>query len=305
MTHFRLLPALALLLVLLALGGCGKRAPAGHFALVIGSEGHTSGHFNRPRGVYFDTPHDLLYVVDWDGRIQKFTGAGEFRASWIMPLIEKGKPEDLCIGANGNLLVTDTHYSRIVEFTPGGDLVRTFGSYGKGPGQFIYPVGIAVDKQGNIYVSEYGENDRIQKFSADGVFLSSWGSFGPAPGQFQRPSGICISDDDQLYVADGVNQRIVVYDLNGKLLRTIGGPGSAPGQFNYPYDVAVRGDTLYVLEYGSHRVQKLTRAGQPLASFGVAGTGDGQLNSPWRFAPAPDGLYVSDTQNMRVVKILF
>lgn len=284
--------------------GCGNSAPSGdHFAQVIGGPGHTSGKFNRPRGIVWEPTEDCLFVVDWDGRIQKFDMTGRFRASWIMPDIEKGKPEDLCLSANGHLLVADTHYSRIVEFTRAGNFVRSFGSYGRAPGQFIYPVGICCDTNGQIYVSEYGENDRIQKFTPDGRFLATWGSFGSAPGQFQRPSGLTFGSDGNLFVADAVNHRIQVFDNAGRLLRVIGREGAGPGEFRYPYDVAVDGTRLYVLEYGNQRVQILTLDGGFIATIGRPGQGDGCFASPWRCTLAHGALFVSDTENCRVVRL--
>lgn len=300
-------PALRLFgacLLLLVLAGCtGSPTPAGRFSLTIGSFGHTAGKFNRPRGIVFNETSGVLFVVDWDGRIQKFTPDGEFLGSWAMPEVEKGKPEDLCLTTNGNLLVADTHYSRILEFSPGGDLIRTFGSYGREPGQFIYPVGVCSDREGKIYVSEYGENDRIQKFTAEGKWICSWGRFGTAPGEFQRPSGIDLSPDSELFVADAVNHRIQVFDNQGGLLHIIGGEGTEPGKFRYPYDVAVHGDAIYVLEFGNQRVQKLTRRGAFLAMVGRPGRGDGCFASPWRSAMVRDSLYVSDTDNSRVVRL--
>ena len=289
---------------LAAVAGCASRdTEPKQFSLVIGSPGHTAGKFNRPRGITYDAANGVIFVVDWDGRIQKFATGGVFRASWIMPDIEKGKPEDLCMTRTGNLLVADTHYSRVMEFTPDGKQVRSFGSYGREPGQFIYPVGLAIDREGNIYVSEYGENDRIQKFGPEGKFIMTWGSFGAAPGQFQRPSGLAISTNDTFFVADAVNHRIQVFDANGKLLRVIGKEGTGPGEFRYPYDVAVGRDTLYVLEYGNQRVQKLTLDGQPLGVLGKPGREDGRFACPWRCEFVEDALFVSDTDNGRVVKL--
>lgn len=295
----------SLLLVGLALltSGCTLPGDNCHFDQVIGAPGHTAGRFHRPRGLVYHPAQDALYVVDWDGRIQKFAPDGSFRASWIMPDVDKGKPEDLCVNQDGNLLVADTHYSRIVEFTPDGRQVGTFGSYGKGPGQFIYPVGICRDSKGNVYVSEYGENDRIQKFDPGGRFLKQWGAFGQAPGQFQRPSGIDCTTNDLLVVADAVNHRLQVFDSEGVLVRIIGREGTAPGEFRYPYDVAVAGNCMYVLEFGSQRVQKLTLDGKPVAMAGRPGRGDGCFAAPWRCTVMNGALYVSDTGNGRVVHV--
>src|SRR5690606_23788745 len=134
------------------------------FERIIGEAGHGPGRFNRPRGICFEPDQRRLFVVDWDGRIQKFSPRGKLLGHWMMPDVKKGKPESLTLTRHGTLLVADTHYSRIVEFDYDGSFLGSFGTYGREPGQFIYPVGICVDKRDQIYVSEYGENDRIQKF---------------------------------------------------------------------------------------------------------------------------------------------
>lgn len=297
-------------ILLMGLTSC-KESPTttSGFSLVIGSRGSTSGHFDRPRGIVHAPTLGTIFVIDWDGRIQQFTTNGHFRSSWIMPDVEIGKPEDLCMSKNGTILVTDTHYSRIIEFSTDGEVINRFGEYGREPGQFIYPVGISCDTNGNIYVSEYGESDRIQVFTANGEFLRSWGKYGTAPGEFMRPSGIDVGPDNTLYVADAVNHRIQVFSLEGDLLRIIGQDtptdDKPPLRFKYPYDVLIKDDTLYVLEYGAHRVAKLTLEGEPLATFGTPGRDDGQLSSPWRFGHADHSLFVSDTMNYRVVKIEF
>ena len=293
------------MLIISCNNGNQKNKDQDSFDFIIGSRGHSSGKFNRPRGICWDEKNGLIYVVDWDGRIQKFTLDGQFRGYWIMPEVKKGKPEDLCLTKDGNILVTDTHYSRIVQFTPDGEVIDMFGSYGKGDGEFIYPVGICVDELENIYVSEYGDNNRVQKFDKYGKFIKSFGGFGDQPGEFQRPSGMAIGPDKNLYVTDGVNHRVQVFDLDGNLIKIIGSYGKKLGELNYPYDIDFKDGFMYILEFGNNRVQKLTTDGKGLAVWGQAGNGDGQFHNPWRFCTVADSLYISDTNNFRVVKITF
>jgi len=291
-----------------ALLGCDRPAPDADAAAVlgiIGGPGHTAGRFNRPRGMDYNAEAEHLYVIDWDGRIQVFTPAGAFRGSWRMPKVAKGKPEGLHLRQNGNVLIADTHYSRVMEYSPQGELVRSFGSYGEEQGQFIYPVAVCTDAEDNIYVAEYGGADRVQKFDPDGNFLKDWGRLGTAPGAFQRPSGLIVGPEQQLYVADAVNHRIQVFDLEGKLLRILGEPGRGEGQLNYPYDLDFRDSLLYVLEYGNNRVQRFTRDGESRGTLGSPGSGPGEFAAPWKLAVAPDIVYVSDTNNSRVVKLRF
>ena len=289
-------------LALTPLAGCNRSPSSGGFSLVIGQHGHTSGRFYKPRGIEVFAPERRLYVVDWDGRIQSFDFDGTFRSSWIMPEVKNGKPEDLCFAPDGHLLVADTHYHRILEFDLTGKVIGHFGSYGREPGQFIYPVGICCTADGDILVSEYGENDRIQRFARDGTFRTEWGHFGRDNGGFQRPSGLALAPDQaSVWVADTVNHCIRGFDLEGKRLGVIGSEGAEAGSLRYPHDVVVTEDSLYVCEFGNQRIQRFDRDGTPRGTFGTPGRGDGQFSNPWRFTLFEDRLYISDTGNHRVV----
>ena len=85
---------------------------------------------------------------------------------------------------------------------------------------FYMPAAVAVDKAGNIYVLDSG-NNRLQKFSADGKYLASFGRFGQGPGEFIYPSWLAINSSENLYVSDPHNQRLEVLGSDGKSLRTI------------------------------------------------------------------------------------
>ena len=76
--------------------------------------------------------------------------------------------------ANGDIYVADTHYHRVLIFSAAGEPIGSFGSFGQGDGEFIYPTDIAFSGDGRIFVSEYGGNDRISAFTEDGEFLFSF-----------------------------------------------------------------------------------------------------------------------------------
>ena len=286
---------LALVIFALVVAGCGP-AKRAEVRPAVGN----AARLDRPRGIVYAEDSSFLYVLDRSGIVRKLTPDGNFRASWRMPDVEKGSPEDLCLDSRGRLLVADTHYSRVLAFSQSGEVLASFGSYGEADGQFIYPVGICVDEQDHVYVADYGKSDRIQKFPAAGEHLATWGGFGSAPGELQRPAGLAWHAG-RLYVADSCNHRVQVFDGAGKLLQVIGGHGQAPGEFRYPYDVEIRGGNLLVLEYGSQRVQELSLEGMPLRTLGRPGRGEGELFLPWRICVAGDDVVVADTSNNRLV----
>ncbi len=297
---------LLLLAMLAASGGCvDPGAAAGEFDLVWGRQGQSEGRLQKPRAMAIDNG-DRMYLVDMTARIQVFSLDGQFIRGWQTPAWEFGKPSGLSIGRDGNLLVADTHYARVLVYSPEGELLQTVGGVaGSGPGEFGFVTDAVQDAQGNFYVSEYGDYDRIQKFSPGGQFLAQWGGHGPEPGKFRRPQSLAMDADGHLWVADACNHRIQVFDSQGTLLNHWGTEGSEPGQLRYPYDLAFDGQgNLWVVEFGNHRVQQFTPQGQSLGCYGTHGRGRGQFHNPWALDLDSAGqVYVLDTYNHRVQRL--
>ena len=270
---------------------------------VWGIHGTRFGWLQKPRVAAFDAD-DHLYLADLTDRIQVFDRDGNFLRGWRTPDLNVDGPSGLTVDRLGRVLVADTHFYRVLVYSPEGELLFQIGDgvQGTTPGRFGYPTDVVIDRSGNFYVAEYGENDRIQVFSPEGEWLRQWGGHGYAPGEFLRPRALAIDEEDRIYVADSCNHRIQVFDTDGHLLSAWGSRGDAPGQMSYPYDVALGpGGTLYVCEYGNQRVQKFDRMGRPLGTWGGPGRGPGQLNNPWALAVDGRGaVSVVDSNNHRV-----
>jgi iron(III) transport system ATP-binding protein len=232
-----------------------------------------------PRACHI-TPQGELYVLDNAGRVLVFDSDGKVLRQWFMPEYSVGKPEKICLLHDGRLAVADTHYHRVVFFDPAGKLVGMMGSYGRDPGEFIFPVALAQDDDDNLYVCEYGDNDRVQKFS---------------------PSGI-VWHDHELYIVDAFNNRIQHFTDEGEYLGNFGDSGDVG--LNYPYDLvrSASGD-FYVVEYGGGRVSKFNSAGKLLGHFGETGSGPNQLSTPWGLTvDARNRVWVADTGNRRILE---
>ncbi len=296
----------------LAVAGCGGRSetpePQGS-ETTWGVRGISDGRLQKPRAMTINDRNEV-FIVDMTGRIQVFDTEGTFLRSWRTPESKNGKPTGMSLDRDDHLVVADTHYFRVLFYTPEGKLLkqRTIGGqHGHAPGEFNFVTDVTQDSHGNYYVSEYGLHDRIQKFTPDGEFVLQWGTHGSDPGQFRRPQSMKFDAEDRLWVSDACNHRIQVFDPTGdevELLEVWGESGTEPGKLSFPYDLILDDDYLYVCEFGNHRVQKLTKQGECIECWGRAGRGVGELSRPWALAQDnAERLYVLDTYNHRVQRI--
>ena len=139
-------------------------------------------------------------------------------------------------------------------------LLRKIGTAGKNhtlttPGDFSKPTNVAVDKDGNLFVSDT-LNDRVEVFDADGVFIRAFGKNGDGPGEFARPKGIAVDCDGHVWVADAALNRIQVLTPDGHLLLELGGFGMLPGQFQALTDITIdKQNRVFTTEQLMGRVQ--------------------------------------------------
>ncbi len=109
-------------------------------------------------------------------------------------------PNNVITARNGDVYVAEGHSSRpgsnarILKFDRTGKLLRTWGSFGKGPVELDQPHALAFDSRGRLFVADRS-NNRILILDQDFKLLDTWY-------QFSRPSGLYIDRNDVLYVAD-------------------------------------------------------------------------------------------------------
>jgi len=194
-----------------------------------------------------NTPSDSGY--DGKNMMTITRGAGPFN-----------RPTNIAVGPKGDLYVSDGYGNcRVHQFSPTGQLRRSWGSPGRGPGHFYLPHGIACAADGRVFVCDR-ESDRIQIFSPDGEYLSEWTDT-------QRPTHLVFDAQERVYVTELAwhpgdeskslgpikkfrQARMSVFDKDGRVLARWGTPEvTAPGSFAAPHGLALdsRGD-LYVSE---------------------------------------------------------
>lgn len=274
----------------------------------VGGTGTTDGKLQYPRAIAAERDGSVL-VCDKTGRIQRWDHEGRLRAVVRTPTIAQGKPTGLKVDDEGQVLVADTHYCRVLVYGPDLRLRRTWGAPGRAPGQFMFISGVAQGPDGLWWTTDYGDDvARVQAFRPDGTWVRATGVFGTGEGELRRPMSLCFDPDagegGEVYVADAVNHRLVVLSLaDGRWLRTLGAPGRGPGQLDFPYDVVIDDERrLWVAEFGNQRVQVLdARTGECLGAWGEPGRRVGALARPWGLALGRGSrLWVLDSNNDRL-----
>src|SRR5216683_1962598 len=187
----------------------------------------------------------------------------------------------------------------ILEFDPSGKLLRSFGA-----GMFLFPHGMTVDKDGNIWVTDgqgaNGKGHQVFKFSPDGKVLMTLGKAGVAgdgPDTFNQPSAVAIAPNGDIFVSDGHNvgrgnARVLKFSKEGKPVKQWGGHGAGPGQFEMPHCLAFDSKgRLFVGDRGNNRIQIFDQDGKFLEEWKQFGRPSGI------FIDSNDAMYVTDSES--------
>ena len=243
--------------------------------------------FNFIIGIVTDS-QGTIYVADAiNHKIRKITPSGvvstlagntEGFADGTGSNAQFNAPIGLAIDAANNIYVTDTGNHKIRKITPDGLVSTIAGSvagFADGNGanaEFDSPVGISIDTQDNIYVSDLS-NFKIRKIAANGTVSTVAGSdFGFTDGnasnaQFSNPYDIAMDKLGNIYVADLTNHSIRKITPDG-LVTTIAGTGvegfadgnGANAQFFQPRGLVVDADfNIYVADTNNFRIRKITQ----------------------------------------------
>jgi DNA-binding beta-propeller fold protein YncE len=215
-----------------------------------------------------------------------------------------GSTSTLDVDRGGNVWVfercgenscADSALPPILQFDPAGKFVRSFGA-----GLFVFPHGIHIDREGNVWVADAlgkdGKGHVVVKFNREGKVLLTLGKpgvAGDALDTFNRPSAVVTAPNGDIYVSDGhggdSNARIMKFAKDGKLIKTWGRKGSGAGEFAELHGIALDSSgRVFVADRGNNRIQIFDADGKYLAEWKQFGRPSGI------YIDAHDTLYVTD-----------
>jgi len=177
--------------------------------------GWGSGFIADAHGIHV-SGDDRVFVVDRDAhQVHVFDTSGERQLSLgdrHGPSLQApfNHPTGVATTSNGVIYVSDGYANAAVHtFSSEGELLATWGSPGRRPGEFMTPHAVAIDGSGRVFVTDR-DNDRVQVFSADGAFIEEWNDF-------FHPMDIHVDALDIIHVTDQV-PRLSSYTAAGSLV---------------------------------------------------------------------------------------
>lgn len=298
------------------------------FVTTWGKEGETPGDFHIPIGIAINAADEVFVTDHYNNRVQKFDAGGKLLAHFaVLPnpggiAVDGGK---LYIGHFPVArLSKDKTPDRMSVYSEQGEFIREWGMSGKDDGQFDMVGGIAISKEGEVFVADQ-TNRRVQVFDREGKFLRKWGEYGVQPGQFGGntnpksrvggPQFVAIDSAGDVFTTEASVGRVQKFSPDGKPLLAWGTledkPGAFGGKFTAfkanligPIGICFDHEDRLWITAVSGRVQCFTRDGQFLGGLSeTQGTEPGQFSAPHGVAINSRGeLFIVDTYNHRVQK---
>ena len=224
----------------------------------FGTKGKKDGEITHPYGIAIS--HDGHILVTDNHRLQKLTFDGEFVQSVGSSKDGTGElefcsPKGIAVHpTTGQIFIAERDNDRIQVLNSDLTFSHKFGSNKSGPDQLKDPCGVAIDKDGYVYVAGY-YNYCIKKFKATGEYIHEFSSQGSEPGELKYPTSVAIDINNQVYVTECGNHRVSIFDSDGSFKYSFGGYGSGEGEFEWPYCLTLDTDgNLYVSDSSNHRV---------------------------------------------------
>ena len=206
---------------------------------------------DQEHGIYIEKNGNIWLVDSWFHIATQHKPNGELINTLGNKLLPSptfhGKPFNmptgLAISPKGDIFVSDGYGNKkIHKFNSSGELIKSWGNPGRGPGEFALLHNIAIDHDGLIYVCDR-ENNRIQIFDDEGIYITEWNDL-------VMPGDIWI-DNDIIYVVEQTEKGgVSIWTKSGDLItRWHGDRGPGKGSILNGHGIAVDSEgSIYVAE---------------------------------------------------------
>ena len=230
----------------------------------IQSFGENKACLESPFGVALCNDNTVLVTSCGDyHRVRRFTLDGQFTSSvgarYGRDHLQFNGPWSIATNpTNDKVYVCDKYNHRIQVLNSDFTFSSTIGTGSRGStlGEFNEPSDVAVNKDGNIFVADSG-NNRIQVFSPSGEFIRQFQELGPEMGELEEPTSMCINRET-VYVLDCDKRRLSTFDTKGNYIKSYFGTkgGDKPEELNSAYGIAVdKEGYVYISDTGNNRIQ--------------------------------------------------
>lgn len=164
-------------------------------------------------------------------------------------------PTGLAISSKGEIFVSDGYGNKkIHKFNTSGELIKSWGTFGTGPGEFAIVHNITIDDDDLIYVCDR-ENNRIQIFDDEGNYINEWNDL-------LMPGDLWIHDGNFYVVEQTEKGGVSIWTKQGELItRWYGDRGLGKGSIISGHGITVDSEgSIYVAELTpAERVRKFQR----------------------------------------------
>ncbi|MCG3126899.1 MAG: hypothetical protein CHACPFDD_01754 [Phycisphaerae bacterium] len=182
---------------------------------------------------------DSVLLADAAGAVLRFDARGGLRQRYALPADTRPfRPSGLLVLDDELWIANAAAHTLEIFGLERGELRRSIGGRGSGPGRFAVPVGLAATPEGQVCAVDM-LGCRVEVFDRAGVWQRDIGGPGDRLGRFGRPRDVAVGPDGVVFVSDAASQRVHAFSPAGTPLAMFGGPEDGDDALVLPGGLAI------------------------------------------------------------------
>ena len=264
--------------------------------LTAGKTGKGANELNAA-GLDIDEDHQLIFIADCENtRVQVVTFEGQFISRFGQDRLKE--PWGIAV-TNEHVIITDTALHALLQFEKNDyHFVRRTGTKGSKDGQFNYPLGLCIDKNGNVLVADRN-NNKVSVFSKDLQFVSNIGV-----GQLMFPVDVKLTPDCMVAILDWSPKCVHFYPMNGHRISSCISLGEGPDCLVHnPYFFCLDpAGNIIISDHGNNATKIVSQSEQLIHTIGREGNGRGEFIYPYGICISKLGIIfvISNNSNFSI-----